>query len=638
MLKQYNFSASTTGAGPAAIASAGNSNQSGGTSDEKKEAPSVSAAQPVQGTQSSGVSDEKKEAAQPVQGTQSSGVSDEKKESAQPAAQGNQAAEATSVAAVSQGSAFKIPAPAVVGSVVNQSSVSTVAPAVPVLATSTAAPVSHSVVVNPENCGVPDGSSQREQALSDSERTSQQVLPTTPSNPPPGGSEAATLPKPSSPPPTPAANTVTSSTSTAPVVDTPVGRGKKRKQPTTKSEVEVTPRQTRRKTNSTESVGPKPIDPPKTRGQAKAAQLESTAKTSSPVVVTRTRARLLEKAVSNAATRKSDKTGLVDDPSSTTPSQSADTSSTGAQVSDVGHSSEKFESTAATRADVGGVNYDGTASRGSPGAPVTTSAVHSKGKLVGESVKNGLKPSGSDAHEVKQVGDGLPGVLGVSSSPFTDGSRTAAAADMQGTGFNSTGGIQGSIISQSPAGIGGIQNSKISESPAGLGNIQGSVVSESHLVKGGIQGSVISESPAGTGRDNFSGGHPQHTQPASVAGKNALVHENHSGSGGGESQNNENVTTNQGNSSGQLPALSSGLPTVATAVTVVDKSSTGAKGAAQTLQQVMTFMFLIKSRFFVTCMAVILSRIFCDSIFSEQIIQAIVLILSRTFWVFSSLC
>lgn len=567
MLKQFNFSASTTGQGPAAAtANAGNSNQPGGTSEEKKE---VSA--PV---------------AQPVQGNQSSVVSDEKKEPAQPAAQGNQALDGTSTVAVPQEAAFKVPAPAV-GSVVTEPSVSPVTPAVPTtLATSSTSPVSHnSVLVNQENTRVPDGSCQSEQVLSDPERTDQQILPTTPLNPPSVRSEAPLLRSAAAAPPTPAAaNAVTSSTSTAPVVDSPVGRGKKRKQPTTKSEVvEVTPRQTRRKTNSTDSVGPKAIDPPKTRGQAKAAQLglvEFPAKTSSPVVVTRTRARLLEKAVSNAATRKTDKIGHVDDPSSTTPSQSADTSSTGAQVSDVGHSSEKIESTAATKVDV-----DGTVSGGSPAsAPVTTPAVHSEGKSEAESVNDGSKPSGSEAHEVKQVGDGLPEVTGVSSSSIADGSRmAAAAADKQGTGLNSKGGIQGFKIAEYPAVKVGTQNSVVSTSPAGLGKSKVSIISEPPPTgTGGIKGSSISESPAGTGRD----GHPHHTQPVLVASKNALVHGEHSGSGDGESQKNENVTTNEGAPpSEQLPPLSSGLSAVATAVTVVDKSSTGAKGAAAQIAQ-----------------------------------------------------
>ena len=562
VVKQHNFSAPTAGQGPAASVSVGNSNQAGGTSDENKEAPSTSAAQVIQGNPSSAASEEKKEAVQSVLG--------------------NQALDNTSTTTVSQDTASRIPAPAA-GSIVTQASISTVGPAAPTLV-----PSLHPVIVNQENYRVPDSISQTEQASGVSERTSQHILPITPLNLPSGGSEAAAsltyaappisvapltsaappttvvpatsavppksaalptsaAPQRSAPPPTSAsppisaANAVTSATSTAPIVDISVGRGKKRKQPTTKPEVEVTPRQTRRKTNSTESVGPKSIDPPKTRGQAKAAQLglgESTPKTSSPVVVTRTRARLLEKAVSTAATRKGEKTDHVDDPSSTTASQSAGTSSTGAQVSDVGHSSERFESTAATTTDVGGVNHDGTASGGSAGAPGTTSAVHPQGNLEADSAKDGLKAPEVEAHAVKQVGDGLPEGLGVSSSSFTEGLLATVAPDMHGTSLKSM---------------------------------------------GGIQGSTISASPAGTGRNNFIGGHPEYTQPALVACTNALVHENHPGSG----ENDENVTTNQGKPLGQSTVLSSALPTVVNAVAVVDKSSTGGKGGAQTPQQVM---------------------------------------------------
>jgi hypothetical protein len=171
---------------------------------------------------------------------------------------------------------------------------------------------------------------------------------------------------------------------------------------------------------------------------------------------------------------------------------------------------------------------------------------------------------------------------------------------MQGIGLKIMGGIEGSKVSESLAGMGGIQksimsessagtgftqNSVVSESPAGLSNSQASKVSESPIVMGGIQGSVILESPAGTSTDNFSSGHSLHTQPASVPGKNALVHDNQSGSGVGEYQSSDIVTTNQGNHSGQLPSLSSCLPAVATTMTIVDKSSTGAKGAAQIHQQ-----------------------------------------------------
>lgn len=527
VVKQYNFAASTTVQGPVTTASAGNGTQCGGTSEDKKEVPSVSAPQLVQDNQSGHSAEEKKQCVQVNDGT--------------------------TVSAVSQEDSPRVSVQAV-GSVTAPTSVSGVVPPASSLLTSTA-PKLHSDISNQEESVLSGEKSQVEQSSALSEKTShsQQILPTNHlPNLSSGESEAVALPTSAAPPvssaslissvapssavvPVIVTNADTSATSTSPIVDNSVGKGKKRKQPATKPEVEMTPRQTRRKTCNTDSVGPKSVDPPKTRGQAKAAQqtiADFGSKSPCPAVVTRTRARLLEKAVSNTATKKGEKTDDLDDPSSTTPSQSAGTSSTGAQISDVAVSSEKPDRAAATIADEG-VNHVATASGGSAGALGTSPTVTVEGKLQEQISKDGSKSSGNEPHMVKQVGDGLVEALKVSSTSFTDDSLTSSAVDMQGS----------------------------------------------------VQCTIISESAGGTGRDNFSGGDSQFTQPVLVSFKNSLVHENHPGSGNGASQNNEAFTIEQLNSSGQLAALSSSLPSVATSVAVVDKSSAGVKGGGQTPQQ-----------------------------------------------------
>lgn len=133
------------------------------------------------------------------------------------------------------------------------------------------------------------------------------------------------------------ANADTDKPEEVPIADTSGGRGRKRKQPAAKAQVETTrqtrknavnsgdaakvderPAKARRKaeTSNTNLDVSKVFDPPKTRGKARAAQLglidPASKSPSVGAVVTRTRAQLLETAPSSAGIGVGEKTSKVD--------------------------------------------------------------------------------------------------------------------------------------------------------------------------------------------------------------------------------------------------------------------------------------------------------------------------------------
>lgn len=133
------------------------------------------------------------------------------------------------------------------------------------------------------------------------------------------------------------ANADTDKPEEVPIADTSGGRGRKRKQPAAKAQVETTrqtrknaansgdaakvderPAKTRRKaeTSNTNLDVSKVFDPPKTRGKARAAQLglmdPASKSPSVGAVVTRTRAQLLETAPSSVGIGVGEKTSKVD--------------------------------------------------------------------------------------------------------------------------------------------------------------------------------------------------------------------------------------------------------------------------------------------------------------------------------------